>query len=105
MTGNMVESIGCALLILRMDDNFQKFGTVREVIALIAGVVLINAVSSCIGAGVSVLTSSALFMKSWQSWYISDGLGLLLVGPFIVSWSEKEKGLLSKLGIKKILEA
>ena len=105
MTGNMVESIGCAWLILYISRDFQKFTQVREVLALIVGTVLINAFSACIGAGTSVLTRGASFIESWESWYISDSLGILLVGPFIVSWISNVKDAITYLRSKKLIEA
>ncbi len=86
MTANMVESIGCAWLILHWSGGFRRFTQVTEILALIAGTIFVNALSSCIGAWTSVLTRGASFAGSWQTWYISDGLGVLVMGPFIVAW-------------------
>ena len=95
MTGNMVESIGCAWLILYWSRDFQNFTKVREILALIIGTVFVNAFSSCFGAGTSVLTRGASFIDSWQSWFIADGLGVLVVGPFIVTWLTNKQGITS----------
>jgi PAS domain S-box-containing protein len=103
MTGNMVESIGCACLILHRAEEFRKFTRVREILSLVAGTVFVNALSSCIGAGTSVITRGAVFMDSFQAWYIADGLGVLLIGPFIVSWINI-KDSISESGPKKIME-
>ena len=86
MAGNMIESIGCAWLILYWAKDFRNFTRIKEILPLIAGAVFVNAFSSCIGAATSVLTRGTSFIESWQSWYIADGLGILLVGPFIVAW-------------------
>jgi len=104
MTANMVESISVAWLIKYFSKDFQKFGKVREVLALIAGVLLLNALSACIGAGTSVLTRGVPFSGAWQSWYVSDGLGLLMVGPFIIVWFGNTKVFISELSSGKILE-
>ena len=93
MAGNMIESIGCAWLILYWAKDFRNFTRIKEILPLIAGAVFVNAFSSCIGAGTSVFTRGASFIESWQSWYISDGLGILVVGPFIVAW----------IGVKEII--
>ena len=55
MTGNMVESLGCAWLIVYWAGDFRRFTRVKEILALIVGVVLVNAFSSCIGAGTRCL--------------------------------------------------
>ena len=104
MTGNMAESIGCAWLIIRSTGDFMKFTRVREVLALIAGAVLVNAMSSCIGAATSVLTRGASFVEEWQSWYIADGLGLLVIGPLIVVWMSKGTNSTPDVRSKKVVE-
>ncbi|MGD0283730.1 MAG: PAS domain S-box protein, partial [Dissulfurispiraceae bacterium] len=86
MTGNMVESVGCALLIIRCCGRDVRFERLREVLVLAAGVIFVNAFSSCIGAGTALLIRGASFWNAWLSWYVSDGLGVLLLTPLIVSW-------------------
>ncbi|MBF0571787.1 MAG: PAS domain S-box protein [Candidatus Omnitrophica bacterium] len=103
MTGNMVESICCAWLIIYWSRGFQNFNKAREVLALIVSAVFVNAFSSCIGALTSMLTSGDSLLGSWQTWFIADGLGILLVGPFIVAWS-RVKELKEILCFKKIIE-
>lgn len=103
MTGNMIESIGCAWLILYWARDFRNFNQVKEILALIAGALFVIAISSCVGAGTSVLTRGASFIESWQSWYVAHGLGVLLVGPFIVTWFRIKKAI-DGLDLKKIIE-
>jgi PAS domain S-box-containing protein len=105
MTGNMVESVGCASFILYISPDFQKFTRVKEILALLAGAVFINAFSACIGAGTSVLTRDALFFNSWRLWYIGDALGIFLICPFIVSWFTGFKKSLTDLRLEIILES
>jgi PAS domain S-box-containing protein len=105
MTGSMVESISCAWLILYFAKDFQQFDRVKEIVLLIAGAVLINAFSSCIGAFTAFLASGASFGEAWRSWYISDGLGILLVGPLFVCWNHKPNDFLTRLKLKKVLES
>jgi len=103
MTANMVESIGCAWLILSWVRDFRNFTQFKEILALIVGTIFVNAFSSCIGAGTSVLTSGASFIESWQSWFISDGLGILLIGPFIVAWIGVKEAIVG-LRLSKMIE-
>jgi PAS domain S-box-containing protein len=105
MTGNMVESIGTAWLILFFSKDFRNFSKINEVITLIAGSIFINAISACIGAGTSVLTRNALFAEAWKSWYIADGLGMLLVGPFIIVWFRNFRKSFNSLSFKIIIES
>jgi PAS domain S-box-containing protein len=87
MTGNMAESIGCALVIIRMNGTVIRFNRINEVFALILGVVFVNAVSSCIGAITGVISRGASFGHAWTSWYVADGLGVLILTPVFVTWS------------------
>ena len=103
MTCNMVESIGCAAWILWRNQPFRKFNRTPEILALIVGALGLNALSSCIGAETSALTCGAAFLHSWQSWYVADGLGLFLVAPFLVVWSEVKDDL-TGIEWKKFLE-
>jgi PAS domain S-box-containing protein len=86
MTGNMVESVGCAALILHWGGSRPRFDRVAEVLALTAGVVLVNALSACIGAAAARTLQGAEMADAWTSWYIADGLGVLLITPLIVTW-------------------
>jgi signal transduction histidine kinase/integral membrane sensor domain MASE1 len=88
MTGNMVESLGCAGLILKMSRKSVRFDRIQEVLALILGTIFVNAVSACIGAGTGVLSGGTSFGHAWLSWYVSDGLGVLIITPMIVTWAK-----------------
>jgi len=105
MTASMVESIGCAWFIIYVTKDFQYFTRTQEVLALLIGTLVINAISACIGAGTSVLIRGSIFSQSWLSWYISDSLGILLIAPFIVSWSTNIRDLITDLHSKKIYES
>jgi two-component system, cell cycle sensor histidine kinase and response regulator CckA len=86
MTGNMIESLGCVWLVIKWSRKTAKFDHVNEVLALICGVIFVNSLSTCIGAGTAVLGRGVSFAHAWRSWYISDGLGVLILGPFLVIW-------------------
>ena len=105
MTASMVESVSCAWFIIYISRDFKRFTNYREVLALIAGAVSINALSACIGAGTIVLTQEVSFLESWRSWYIVDGLGILLITPLIVSWIGNFKSAIGGLKLKKIIES
>jgi two-component system cell cycle sensor histidine kinase/response regulator CckA len=87
MTANIAESLGCAWLITRSCGSRIEFGTVREVLALLVGATLVNGATACIGAATGVVTSGSAFVDAWQTWFVADGLGLLLVTPFVVVWA------------------
>lgn len=103
MTANVVESLGCAWLIIRICGDSVRFDRVKGVVALIAGSTLVNAGSACIGAGVAALTSGVSFGTFWFTWWVADGLGLLIITPLIVEFSDP-RGLSSGLGWKRLVE-
>ncbi len=88
MTANMVESLGCAWLIIKWGGRNVRFDRVKEILALLTGTIFVNAISSGIGAGTGVFFQGANFANAWLSWYIADGLGILLITPVIVCWAK-----------------
>ncbi len=86
MLANVLESLGSAWLITKVSGGKVSFTRVREVAALILAATAVNACSAFVGAGTAALTSGAPFWGFWKTWWISDGLGILLITPLIVSW-------------------
>ncbi len=93
MTSNVLESAACAWLIVRWCGDDVKFTRVKEVFALIAAATVVNAATSFIGAGTAALTATATFWHFWLSWWIADGLGILLITPLIVTWAKPFESL------------
>jgi PAS domain S-box-containing protein len=48
----------------------------------------VNACTALLGAGTAAFTSASRFWDAWQTWWVADGLGILLVTPLIVTWSD-----------------
>jgi len=86
MAANVLESLACAWLVLRTRGEKTTFGRVREVLALVGAAVFINAITALVGAGTARLVGAAPFWNFWETWWIADGLGILLVTPAIVAW-------------------
>jgi PAS domain S-box-containing protein len=86
MAANVLESLGCAWLILRTCGDRPTFRRVREVVALLAAAAFVNAATSLLGASAARLASVASFWTFCETWWISDGLGILLVTPAIIVW-------------------
>jgi PAS domain S-box-containing protein len=87
MTANMIESVGSALLIQHAGGERVRFERLVEVLALFASALGINAVSTTVGAGTAALFTGADFADAWVTWYVSDGLGVLVVAPLLVAWA------------------
>ena len=88
MTANVMESWGCAWLISRICGQRIRFERVKDVLALILAATMVNACSACLGAGIATLTSGTAFGHNWLIWWVADGLGILIVTPLIVTWSD-----------------
>ena len=103
MTANIVESLASAWLIWRWCGPEVRFGRVREVLALVVAAVVVNAGSALIGAGTAAFTGRAPLGAFWFDWWIVDGLGILLITPLIVTWSDF-RDLFEDLHWRRVLE-
>ena len=87
VTANVLESLGCAWLIVLWCGENVTFRTVKEIAALICAATAVNACTAALGAGMASVAAVAPFWGFWQTRSVSDGLGILLVTPLIVTWS------------------
>jgi PAS domain S-box-containing protein len=81
-------ALSCWLL-LRFVGEPITFRRVRDVFGfLMLAVILSNALMSLVAAAASELLSGThSFWDSWRWWAASDGVGNVLVTPFILSWA------------------
>ena len=82
---NLLESLSCAWCMTRWCGERIRFVRIKEISALVFAAMGLNALTACLGAGAATLTHAAPFFTFWLSWWISDGLGILLVTPAIVT--------------------
>jgi PAS domain S-box-containing protein len=87
MVANICETAASAWLIVRLCGDKVSFTKIRDVLTLTAAASLINAVTALIGAGVASLVINLQFGSFYQTWWIADGLGILIVTPLIVIWA------------------
>jgi PAS domain S-box-containing protein len=87
MVANIGETAASAWLITRLGGDHIRFARVREVLALISAVIVVNAATALIGAGTAHLDIGKEFWTFYATWWVADGLGLLLVTPLIVVWA------------------
>ncbi len=67
------------------------FERTTEILALLCVAVLVSGVTALLGAAVSSLAFKGSFMSGWRLWWASDGLGIILITPFIVSWANYQR--------------
>jgi signal transduction histidine kinase/CheY-like chemotaxis protein/HPt (histidine-containing phosphotransfer) domain-containing protein len=75
--------------LLRRLGGTQRCITVARGAAVFAMLALVLPAFSATAAGGLLATlGQGPFAQAWMTWYASEVLGLLLVGPFLLSWSE-----------------
>jgi PAS domain S-box-containing protein len=85
LTGDAVLS---SWLLLRFVGRQIAFTKVREVFGFLTLVVIFsNGLLSLVAAAADLLSGSSSFWNSWKWWAASDGVGNLLVTPFLLSWA------------------
>ena len=78
-----------AYVLRRLLGSPVSFSTVRSVLALGVGVVLIsNAVTAVVGGVILSAWFDLPFPRAWFIWWAGDGLGMLIVAPVIIAWTE-----------------
>jgi PAS domain S-box-containing protein len=85
MIANVLESVSCAWLMTRWCGEDIRFARLKDVSALIVAATALNGGTALLGASVAELTHGGAFFEFWRAWWISDGLGILLVAPAIVT--------------------
>ncbi len=104
MVANLAESLLCASLISYFCGSVVRFARTSEVWALIVSAVAVNGVTALLGAGAAALAGGAPYWAAWRTWWVSDGLGILLVAPLILAWSS-DKDWFSSLRWHRALES
>ena len=89
--GNTAEAVVGAYLLTRIDFR-NSLERVRDVLAMfVLAAALSTLVAATAGATTLVLANiipRAGFGEAWKSWWIGDAIGILLVAPLILVWSE-----------------
>jgi len=90
MAANVLESFSCAWVMTKWCGAGVRFVRIRDIAALVFAATVLNACTACLGAGSAMLVHGARFGDFWLLWWISDGLGILLVAPLIVTLLKAE---------------
>jgi signal transduction histidine kinase len=89
--GNTAEAVVGAYVLRRVGFS-NSLERVRDVLAMIVlAAALSTLVAATAGATTLVMANiipRAGFGEAWQSWWIGDAIGILLVAPLILVWSE-----------------
>jgi diguanylate cyclase (GGDEF)-like protein/PAS domain S-box-containing protein len=101
---NTLEPLLGAWALIYFCGSKITFGRVIEIFALFGVAIISNAVTALPGAAVPALAFGAPFWNTWQLWWIADGLGMVLVTPFIVTWVVGKTLFQSKTSALRVLE-
>jgi PAS domain S-box-containing protein len=84
---NMLEALLCAWTLTRFYRSKISFGNTLEIFLLFGIAIFVNGLTALLGAAVAWLAFAAPFLNTWLVWWSSDGLGMILVTPLIVTWA------------------
>ena len=86
---NAIVYTTAAYVLKRLLGSPVGLSTVHSVAALALGVVLLsNAVTAVAGAALLQAAFDLPFARAWFIWWTGDGLGMLLVAPVVMTWTE-----------------
>ena len=93
--GNTLEGVAAAYLLTRIAHVHRALDRVRDALALIgfAGIVS-TVIAATIGVAALAITRSAAWGEAprlWLVWWTGDAVGVLVVAPLLLTWSEPER--------------
>jgi PAS domain S-box-containing protein len=96
--GNTLEAVAGAYLLTRVAHLHRALDRVRDVLALVgyAGI-LGTMIAATVGTASLVLTGSAVAAMAphlWLVWWTGDAVGVLVVTPLLLTWTEPENDAL-----------
>jgi integral membrane sensor domain MASE1 len=94
MTANVLESFLSVSFITYWSKQDLIYKKLKGIYALVFSSIVINAATALLGAGTATLVSSSSFWNFWQTWYVADRLGMLLVKPLIIGWFKSDNKIL-----------
>jgi PAS domain S-box-containing protein len=91
-------------LMVRLLGERITFAHLAEVLGLFGIATLANGLTALLGAAVPALGFGASYWDVWRVWWLADGLGILLVTPFIVTWMRNDPPI-QKISLARVMEA
>ncbi|PKI14878.1 bifunctional diguanylate cyclase/phosphodiesterase [Colwellia sp. 12G3] len=102
--GNTLEAVSAGYLILRF-SSAKPFSKTTETAVFILAIFAASLISASIGIG-SLLVADVItqerFLLLWETWWIGDFVGGVIVAPFILTWYHLPKNSFTK---NQLLEA
>jgi len=101
---NTLEPALAGWLIVWLRKGRVTFTRLADVLALTLAATVVNALTALMGALVPTFAFGSPFRDTWLSWWILDGLSMVAVTPFIVTWARAETLSQGKVTPKIIFE-
>ena len=91
---NAGEAILVAWLLERWFGRPFTFGDLRRVVGFFGAAALATAISAVGGAVImTALHTSAPFWDVWRTWFLSDAVGIVVVAPLLIEFSQLRREL------------
>ena len=101
-----IEGAFAAWLLSRFLHAPLNMSHLLDVVGLIGiGAILCNGLTATLGALVINLSFGTPFLDSWFTWWMSAGIGTLLVAPLILAWATLDKATLKRLPPLYVIES
>jgi len=85
---NLSEPIIVAWLLKRWFGPEFSFGNLRRLLGFLTAAALATAISAIGGAAtVTLLQAKAPYWDVWRVWFLSDGIGIVVIAPLIIEYS------------------
>jgi len=92
--GNTLEPLLGAFLIMRCTEGRNPFERCTDIgIFILGGAILASAICASIGASTLCLLMGtwSQFGLIWQTWWLGDAAGALIITPLIMTWGYRQK--------------
>lgn len=88
--GNTLGPVAAAVLLRRVVRFGSTLGRLRDVIGLLLGAAVVATITATNGVANLVLGGIipvSAYGSAWRVWWVGDAMGVLLVGPLLLSWA------------------
>jgi len=84
---NCAEALLIASLLVSCLEFPLKFEQGMQVLEFLAIVGVGNALTATLGSAVAVFSFGSGFWRTWLTWWLADGIGIVVVVPLILTWA------------------
>lgn len=103
---HLAEALLAATLVRRWSAAPLAMTRMRDLVGLVGiAAVASNAFTALLGAAVVWASFGAPFWQSWQIWFVTDGVSMLLLTPLALSWLDPMRPALRQISRWRVAEA